>query len=226
MPADTEHSALFKEAREGFYGLSPEAQKRVRRAKCAPIVRKDADRQIVYGVVYAPGEVDSHGDMMFPDGVEQMAHAFMRVIADKGMNVLDQQHDNVPVDAYPVESWVETEEGRPWPVGSWLMGVKINDTELWGRIKKGEINGFSFEAMVRKLPMVVEVEVDVDLLSKTAESEGHDHLFFLEFDPQSGVIVKGVTSMDLGHRHVIAAGTATEMAGGPGIKPHAHRLPV
>lgn len=218
------HYITQSELRE--FAFSPEAAERARKQKCAPIVRKDVDRQIVYGVVYAPGEVDAHGEFMLPSAVEEMCHKFMSVMADKGMSVIDQQHDNVPVAAYPVESWIETEEGRPWPVGSWIMGVKVMDPVVWEKIKKGEINGYSFEAMVSKMPMVVEIEVEHDLLAKTAPAYGHDHVFFLEFDVTTGKVKSGLTSFDLGHRHVITAGTATEMAGGPGVKPHAHRLPV
>lgn len=208
------------------YAHTPEAAAEARRAKCAPIVSKNTDKQIVYGVVYAPGEVDAHGEIMLAPAIEEMAHRFMGVMAEKGMAVIDQQHDNVPVSAYPVESWIETEEGRPWPVGSWLLGVKIADPLVWAKVKSGELNGFSFEAMVSKMPMVVEIETVPDLMAKTYEAEGHDHLFFLEFDPATGRIHNGITSMDYGHRHVISMGTATDMAGGPGIKAHAHRLPV
>lgn len=206
--------------------LSPEAAAEVRRAKCAPIVTKNVDKQIVYGVVYAPGEVDAHGEIMLADAIEEMAHKFLPLMAEKGMAVIDQQHDNVPVAAYPVESWIETEEGKDWPVGSWLLGVKIADPVVWKKVKDGEINGFSFEAMVSKMTVVVEVEAEADLLAKTYEAAGHDHMFFLEFDPDTGRVMSGITSMDQGHRHVITMGTATEMAAGVGIAAHAHRLPV
>lgn len=206
--------------------MSPEAMRVARTQKCAPIVRKNADRQIVYGVVYAPGEIDAHGEIMLAPAIEQMAHKFMRLLVDKGGAVIDQQHDNVPVSAYPIESYIETQEGMDWPVGSWIMGVKIEDPVIWQKIKAGEINGYSFEAMVTKMPMVVEYEVPYDMLATTEEALGHTHIFFLEFDVQTGKIVNGITSMDLGHRHTITMGTATEMAAGPGTKAHAHRLPM
>lgn len=193
--------------------------------KATAIVRKDVDKQIVYGVVYAPGEVDAHGDIMSSEAIEMMAHKFMQLMVAKGAAVIDQQHDNVPLAAYPVESYIETVEGLDWPVGSWVLGVKIEDNEIWSRIKKGELNGYSFEAMVSKMPAVVDIEMDLDMLSVTGDAEGHNHLYFLELNEQ-GLIIGGITSMDKGHRHVIERGTATEKAGAPGVPPHAHRLPV
>lgn len=196
-----------------------------RQVKCAPIVRKDVEKQIVYGVVYAPGEIDSHGEMMLAADIETMAHRFMgRMVEAKGA-VIDTEHDNVAIGAYPIESYVETVEGQPWPVGSWILGVKITDPEVWRKVKAGELNGYSFEAMVQKRPVVVEVQMDPDFLGMTDKAEGHDHAFFVEFN-EEGRVTGGTTSYDFGHRHTIIAGTATEMAGTGAIKPHAHRLMV
>jgi hypothetical protein len=205
--------------------LSADAMAAVRRAKCAPIVRKNDERQLVYGVVYAPGEIDAHGEIMPAHAIEEMAHKFLRLMTLKNDAVIDQQHDNLPVAAYPVESYIETSEDMPWPAGSWIMGVKVEDAVIWAKIKAGEINGYSFEAMVTKMPMVVEVEAMPDLMAKTAMSEGHDHLYFMEFDPY-GKVTGGITSYDAGHRHKISMGTATDRSATAGVKGHSHRLPV
>ena len=149
----------------------------------------------------------------------------MRRSAEKGGNTIDVQHDNVPISAYPVESYIETEEGKDWPVGSWIMGVKIEDAGVWKKIKKGELNGFSFEAMVYKVPMVAEVSYFPDDLGITAENEGHDHVYFIEYD-EEGRIVGGETSYDAGHRHTIKMGTATDLQAAPGLNLHSHRILV
>ena len=187
------------------------------------IQKKDAEKQIAYGVVYAPGEIDSHGEAMLAEDIEAMCHEFMKVYAQKRGEVIDTEHDNVAVGAYPVESYIETESGKPWPVGSWIMGVKVEDPVIWAKIKKGILNGYSFEAMVKKLNTVVEIEVEVDFVGKTAENEDHDHVFFIEFNDE-GRVIGGCTSFDKGHRHDIVTGTTTELAAGVGIPSHAHRL--
>lgn len=215
MKRTTPQDPLLDDARKHY----------ARAAKCAPIVRKDVDRQLVYGVVYAPGEIDAHGEMMLAHDIETMAHLFLQKMVETGNAVIDVEHDNQAIGAYPVESYIETRDDQDWPAGSWVLGVKIADPVIWAKVKSGELNGYSFEAMVNKMPMVVSVEVAPDMIGKTAENEGHDHVFFLEFDKE-GRVSGGSTSMDAGHRHQILAGTATETAGTAGVKPHAHRLPV
>lgn len=52
-----------------------------------------------------------------------------------------------------VESWIlEDKEkdksakyGFDLPVGTWLVSVKVNNDEVWKRVKKGEVKGFSIE---------------------------------------------------------------------------------
>lgn len=189
------------------------------------IAKTVVEKQIVYGVVYAPGEVDAHGEAMMAEDIEDMCHKFLQVVAKTGGAVIDKSHDNQALAAYPVESYIETEEEKDWPVGSWIMGVKIEDPTIWASVKAGDLNGFSFEAMVRKLPIIVEVDLEPDFIGTTAKSEDHDHVFFLEYDAE-GRVIGGTTSFDLNHRHIIKAGTATEHAIAPNGKKHAHRLPV
>lgn len=189
------------------------------------IQKKNAEKQIVYGVVYAPNEIDSQGEAMEAEDIEAMCHAFMRVYAQKRGEVIDTEHDNVVIGAFPVESYIETEDGKSWPKGSWIMGVKVDDPVIWSKIKKGLLNGFSFEAMVKKLNTVAEVDVETDYVGKTATNEDHDHIFFIEFN-EEGRIISGCTSFDNGHRHEIVTGTTTELAATKQIAEHAHRLPL
>lgn len=189
------------------------------------IAKAVAEKQIVYGVVYAPGEVDAHGEAMMAEDIEKMCHEFLRLAASTKGAVIDKNHDNVALSAYPVESYIETEEGKDWPVGSWIMGVKIEDPTIWAEVKSGKLNGYSFEAMVRKLPIIVEVDLEPDFIGTTSKNLQHDHVFFLEFN-EEGLVVGGSTSYDDGHRHVIRAGTATEFAKSSGGHSHSHRLPV
>ena len=214
MTLTRDHHPLLSDARKGDVSMRP-----------VRIAKADAEKQIVYGVVYAPGEIDTDGETMLAPDIEQMAHLFMKRMAETKGAVIDVGHDNVAVSAYPVETFIETEEGKDWPVGSWVMGVKIEDPAIWKAVKGGKLNGFSFEAMTKKLPMVVEVEMEPELLGKTAMSEDHDHIYFLEFN-EEGRVIGGTTSFDMGHRHEIVAGTATKQAIAPGINSHAHRLPM
>ena len=178
------------------------------------ILKTNDDQQIIYGEVYAPGVVDSQGEMMLAEEVRKMCHAFMA-----GGNLgkkIDRNHDNVTIDAYPIESFIA--EGHPdYNEGAWVLGVKIEDGEIWKSIKSGEYNGFSFEAYAKKTNAVVVVETLPTSVGLCEKSDDHTH-FFIATINTDGKVVKGHTSVTNGHSHKIKRGTATELTNG-----HRHR---
>lgn len=181
-------------------------------------IRKiDKMRQIVFGVVYEPNVLDTHGDMMLPEDIELMAHRFMADV--KLRTSIDTMHDNIPNGSYPIESFIARDNDPDYPPGSWVLGLKVVDAKVWGAVMSGDLNGYSFEAYCTKKPVIVEIEYDAVDFGVTEENSGHDHFFWVKFD-DSGVIVGGRTSAHAdGHWHQIKSGTATEKADG-----HAHRI--
>lgn len=179
------------------------------------ILRSDDERQIVYGEVYAPNRLDTHGEMMLAEDIELMAHRFMRLDLSK---TIDRRHDNVPVDAYPVESFIAREGDPIFTPGAWVLGVKIEDPEVWAEIKSGKLNGFSFQSLVKVAEVEVEVEVVRDHVGKTEEAEGHDHYYFVQCD-ENGTVIAGRTSKAAdGHWHEITRSSVTKQTDG-----HSHR---
>ena len=186
--------------------------------KISTIKSIDDERQIVYGLVYEPNVLDSHGDMMTAEEIEKMCHRFMQIESlDK---TIDVNHDGVPVSAHPIESFIAKADDPHYTEGSWVLGVKIYDDMIWEDVKTGRLNGFSFEAMVRKFPTVVEYEHIRNNFGQTEAAQDHDHLYFAELS-EDGTVIRGRTSTDHGHSHEIAMGTATEAGG---TKPHKHRF--
>ncbi len=58
-----------------------------------------------------------------------------------------------------VESWlVESEQdksthlGFNLPVGTWVLGVKVQDDDVWQTVKDGVVKGFSIEGMFNEVP--------------------------------------------------------------------------
>lgn len=183
------------------------------------IKRIDEDHHIVFGEVYAPFILDTYGEMMLPDDVEKLAHRFMEMNLTRA---IDTQHDEVPNGTLVLESFIAREGDPIYTKGAWVLGVKIIDDLLWAAVKEGKINGYSFQGLVRKLPAVVEVEILRDNLGITelGGKNDHAHLFWLEMD-DDGRVMKGRTTTDENHSHLIIAGTATEPANG-----HSHRLVI
>ena len=181
------------------------------------IKRIDENRQVVYGEVYAPFVVDTFGEMMLPEDIEIMAHRFMQ--QTHMQRAVDTEHDNHSNGSFPIESFIAREEDPDYTPGAWVLGVKVADRTIWGAVKRGELNGFSFQALVKKVPALVSIEVFRDNFGVTelGGEEEHSHFYYVEMD-EMGKVVRGQTSDDNDHSHKIIGGTATEPANG-----HSHR---
>lgn len=109
----------------------------------SPIIKVDDDKHLVTGVVYAPDVVDSQGEYMEAEAIEEAAHEFLSKHGGA-----DVQHSFVTnEDVEIVESSVAKADyeldGVPIAKGTWTITTKVKDDKLWEGIKKGEYNGFS-----------------------------------------------------------------------------------
>ena len=63
------------------------------------------------------------------------------------MTTMGLMHKNMSPPLDLVESWISPVSltlGRTVaPTGSWVITVRVNDDEIWGKVKKGELTGFS-----------------------------------------------------------------------------------
>lgn len=106
-----------------------------------PIVKSDAEKRIVYGLVAVPGEVDTDGDIYTALAVEKSMEQFMSYGYTQ---YIDREHDYTKRDAYVRESWL-VKEGDPFfpEVGAWAVGIKVCSEDLWEIVKSGAVNGLS-----------------------------------------------------------------------------------
>ena len=180
------------------------------------IKKTDDEKQIVYGEVYAPWVLDTYGEFMTPEDIETMAHRFMRLDLT---NVIDTQHDNQPNGSFPVESFVAREGDPDYTPGAWVLGVKVPDDTLWHAVKSGQLNGFSFQCLVKPTSVDVEIDAIRDFVGETEANEDHSHTFFVELD-DIGNVVSGRTSAAAdGHTHDISRASTTDRTYG-----HIHRF--
>lgn len=103
--------------------------------------KKQDDEGVVYGIVYAPDEVDTQGDFANADTIKKAAYAFMK---NTDLNCVDVNHDFNRVDAYICESWIVKSKDEFFDeVGAWAVGIKLDDEKLKEMVKSGEITGLS-----------------------------------------------------------------------------------
>ena len=59
-----------------------------------------------------------------------------------------------------VESWIKEGDSdksiqlglpKELPIGTWFIGVKVDNDEVWNEVKAGTIMGFSIEGMFREI---------------------------------------------------------------------------
>lgn len=180
------------------------------------ITKINRDEQIVTGEVYAPYVLDSHKEMMLPEDLKKLAHAF---VAEEKVRMVDTMHSNKWINAVVIESFIARKNDPDYQEGAWVLSMKINDERIWGKIRKGELNGYSLEAMVYKQVADVEYDYIPQHFGFTEENDGHSHAFCVEVD-ENGRVIRGATgpATSDGHTHDIRFGTATELG-----NDHAHR---
>lgn len=128
-------------------------------AKTFAITKVDDDQRLVFGyasvAVRADGEtvVDSQDDVIAPDTLEKAAYDYVLRSRDGGL-----MHERMGV-ATMVESFVVTPEklkamGLPENSlpQSWWIGFRVDDPEVWKRVKSGELSSFSIGGRAKSRP--------------------------------------------------------------------------
>ena len=104
--------------------------------------KNDAEQGVVYGIVYAPDEVDTQGEFASADEIKRAAYNFMK--RSDLRYCIDVNHNFNIADAYICESWiVKSKDEFFGEEGAWAVGIKIEDEELRDMVKNGTITGLS-----------------------------------------------------------------------------------
>lgn len=104
--------------------------------------KSDIEQGVVYGIVYAPDEVDTQGEFANADEIKKAAYDFMK--RSDLRYCIDVNHNFNIADAYICESWIVKSKDEFFDEeGAWAVGIKIEDEELREMIKNGSITGLS-----------------------------------------------------------------------------------
>ena len=135
-----------------FVALSKEEEKRV--------FLESEERHMVYGAALIPDKdiYRNNGEQEFyisftKESIEKMSQDFMK---NYRQNEVTLDHDEMANDITITESWLVEDPykdkanalGINVPKGSWMIGMKVNQIDVWERVKSGELKGFSVESMI------------------------------------------------------------------------------
>jgi len=131
------------------------------------IIKTDNENHYITGVVYEPMTEDTQGDFMSAEVIEKTAHDFL-----KNGEGCDLQHNfKLQEGVSVVESWIAKADfeidGEKVTKGTWLMTAEISDKNLWDKIQKGEITGFSMGGK----GTYGDEDVDLDSIGKGEKEE-------------------------------------------------------
>lgn len=118
------------------------------------------ERHMVYGAALIPDKdiYRNNGEQEFyisftKESIEKMSQDFMK---NYRQNEVTLDHEEMANDITITESWLVEDPykdkanalGINVPQGTWMVGMKVNQIDVWERVKTGELKGFSVESMI------------------------------------------------------------------------------
>lgn len=141
------------------------------------VLKVDSETHYVTGIVYEPLTEDAHGNFMTESEIRKAAYWFA-----KNGDKVDLQHSFEQADGVSVvETYVTPSdmdvEGQPVIKGTWLMTVEVENAEIWDKVQKGEVTGFSMGGIGKYSETETDLTATVEkrgLFKKLAELFGFD----------------------------------------------------
>ena len=160
VPYDEGCGGLMWDAWGGTEGIEWASRKleQIRKEKMSKqMFQSDDEKRIVVGAAMVPNlkifRKDKLGNPYYvfftAETIKMIAEKYMR---NKYIDNNDTEHNGKAAeDVYVVESWIKEDDNdksnkygfKDLPVGTWFVSMKVRNDEVWQRIKKKELNGFS-----------------------------------------------------------------------------------
>jgi len=139
----------------------------------------DEEKRIVTGAAMVPNQdiirMDAEGNPYFVYFTKETIEKAQEVFAKKGKTKSTNfEHEESLMEGVTVvESWIVEDPKNDKSnalgfsditEGTWFVSYKVDNDELWGKVKSGEVKGFSIEGVFSKniVQMSEEVENDSD----------------------------------------------------------------
>lgn len=146
------------------------------------------ERKMLYGAALIPNKeilrIDANMNEYYivfdEDTIYQCAHLFLKKNLQHSHTI---EHEFAITGCTVVESWIvedsnsdkSTAMGMTLPKGTWMLGVKVDDEQVWSDVKAGTIKGFSIEGMFNEVEVKMASNVET-LFLKELEALLNSHL--------------------------------------------------
>jgi hypothetical protein len=154
----------------------------------------DAEKRILMGAALVPDKqiYRKNGDkefyIYFSEETVRKASELFLMRANQNNATLE--HEKKMLDGMSVvESWIIEDEkqdksakyGFNLPKGTWMISMKVNNDEIWNKVKAGEVKGFSIEGyFVDKYEMSLQESEDDRLINAIRDLILKDEQYKLE----------------------------------------------
>ena len=167
------------------------------------ILLEKEDKHIIVGCALVPDKpiYRRDGDEEFyiqfsAETIEKLAHNYL---ANDRVYSFSTDHKDVADDVYIIETWLKTSENDKSkdydldvPIGSWMVMAKVENDAIWNRIKEGELQGFSIEAIVDLK------EINNKIKNNMAKENKDTKLEAIEIDDSFWTKLRGILADALG----------------------------
>ena len=162
---------------------TPAGDTQVTQVKEVKYTVTNEDEQIVTGPAMIPDKLiyrsaeQLYGEegyiKMSAETIKTVAHNYLKRETNNEVT-LDHESDTTGVKM--IESWLIEDNTcdkaiklgySDLPIGTWMVSYKVEDDELWEKVKAGDYNGFSIEGMFN----VVEIETEETVKDLPIEQE-------------------------------------------------------
>lgn len=115
-------------------------------------ILKTAEERFVLGIVLVPETKDSQGDIYSAEEVRKAAHGYMEAAGQLG-----KQHGELVTGKLKIlENYIAPidfeQDGETVAKGTWILGVRVVDDDLWKDVKDGSFTGFSIGGSAVRTP--------------------------------------------------------------------------
>ena len=140
----------------------------------------DEEKRLVLGLALIPNKdiLRKNGDYEYnirfsEETVRKASQLYLREMRNKNTTL----HHEIPVDGvYLSESWIveDTEKdktalyGINAPKGSWAISMRVDNDQIWERVKDGDVLGFSIEGMFDE-KQVIDYKTKFEQIKKILE---------------------------------------------------------